>query len=310
MFLCLVLILTGAFELFYYVPEPSRAALSVQTITYLVPFGGFIRNMHYWAAQALVVVTILHLLRVVFTGAYARPRSFNYLLGLGLLVLCLFLDFTGYVLRWDEGIRWALVAGTNLLRSIPLLGNVLYGMLVGGSQPGPATLVRFYAWHIFGLTLPLVLIGIWHIFRVRRDGGIALPPPEYRQDHARISRNELVRREILASLLCAALLVIVSALFPAPIDQPISPDGMSAAEGQAPWFFLWVQQLLRFKNPFIWGVALPVFVLLWLALLPYALPVAKPRELGRWFPTGNRLASISVALLGSAILILTLLALR
>ncbi len=145
-----------------------------------------------------MVVTILHLLRVVFTGAYARPRRFNYLLGLGLLVLCLFLDFTGYVLRWDEGIRWALVAGTNLVRSIPLLGNVLYGMLVGGSQPGPATLVRFYAWHIFGLTLPLVLVGIWHIFRVRRDGGIAVPPPEHRQDHARISRNELVRREILA----------------------------------------------------------------------------------------------------------------
>ncbi len=284
MFLCLVLILTGAVELFYYVPEPSKAALSVQTITYLVPFGGFIRNMHYWAAQALVVVTILHLLRVVFTGAYARPRSFNYLLGLGLLVLCLFLDFTGYVLRWDEGIRWALVAGTNLLRSIPLLGNVLYGMLVGGSQPGPATLVRFYAWHIFGLILPLVLIGIWHIFRVRRDGGIALPPPEHRQDHTRISRNELVRREILASFLCAALLVIVSALFPAPIDQPISPDGMSAAEGRAPWFFLWVQQLLRFKNPFIWGVALPVFVLLWLALLPYALPVAQPARAGSLVP--------------------------
>lgn len=85
-YLSLVLLLTGAVELFYYVPEPSKAALSVQTITYLVPFGGLIRNIHYWAAQALVLVSTVHLLRVMFTGVYARPRRFNYLLGLGLLV--------------------------------------------------------------------------------------------------------------------------------------------------------------------------------------------------------------------------------
>ena len=80
------------------------------------------RNLHYWAAQFLVIVALVHLLRVIFTGAYAPPRRFNYLLGMGLLVLAVLLDFTGYVLRWDEGIRWALVAGTNLVKSIPLIG--------------------------------------------------------------------------------------------------------------------------------------------------------------------------------------------
>lgn len=309
-YLVLVVVLSGALELFYYVPEPSKAALSVQTITYQVPFGGFVRNLHYWSAQALVVFSLVHLLRVVFTGAYAPPRRFNYLLGLGLLVLCLFLDFTGYILRWDEGIRWALVAGTNLLRSIPLAGEALYAMLVGGSQPGPATLVRFYAWHIFGLFLPLLILLGWHLFRVRRDGGIAVPPPELRLDHHRISRYMLVRREVLAMLVCSTLLVLLSALFPAPIAQPITSQGLVAADGRAPWFFLWVQQLLHLPNPFVWGVLLPAAVLAWLAFLPYWLPSVRPAELGRWFPAGNRLARYSVALLGLGIFFLTLLALR
>ena len=80
-FLTLVVTITGALELFYYVPTPEGAAQSVQTITYLAPFGWLVRGLHYWSAQALVAAAAVHLLRVVFTGAYAIPRRFNYLWG-------------------------------------------------------------------------------------------------------------------------------------------------------------------------------------------------------------------------------------
>ncbi len=113
-FLMLILGVTGILEMFYYVPNPQEAALSVQTITYHVPFGGSIRNLHYWSAQLLLIVAAVHLLRVVFTAAYSQPRRFNYLLGLGLFVLAVLLDFTGYILRWDSGICYPLVTGTNL----------------------------------------------------------------------------------------------------------------------------------------------------------------------------------------------------
>jgi len=189
-FLTGVLLVTGVLEMFYYLPVPGEAAQSIQTLTFLVPYGGLIRNLHYWAAQLLLVVTGIHLLRVVFTGAYAPPRRFNYLLGLGLFVTVILLDFTGYVLRWDEGIQWALLVGMNLVKTIPLVGEVFYHILVGGSQPGPATLIRFYALHIFGLTLVAVILVAWHIFRVRRDGGIAAPPPARREDSARLDRSE------------------------------------------------------------------------------------------------------------------------
>ncbi|MBN1450453.1 MAG: cytochrome b N-terminal domain-containing protein, partial [Anaerolineales bacterium] len=193
-FLSLVLLVTGLLEMYFYVPSPKGAAVSVETITTLVPFGNLIRNLHFWSAQLLVVIMTVHLLRVVLTGAYAPPRRFNFLLGLGLLVFILLLDFTGYVLRWDEGIRWALVVGANLLKTIPWIGEGLYLFVIGGSAPGAATLTRFYAWHIFGLTLSAIILVTWHIFRVRRDGGIAVPPPTQREDNIRINRFVLLKR--------------------------------------------------------------------------------------------------------------------
>ena len=174
-FLMLVLGLTGLLEMFFYIPTPQQAGTSVQVITFQAPFGALIRNLHFWSAQFLVVTAGLHLLRVVFTGAYSDRRRFNFLLGMLLFMLVFFLDFTGYILRWDEGIRWALLVGTNLLQTIPVVGSGLYRFIVGGETPGAATLIRFYAWHIFGLTLAAVILLGWHLFRVRRDGGIAAP---------------------------------------------------------------------------------------------------------------------------------------
>jgi len=308
-FLCLVLLVTGLLEMFYYIPTPDQAAASIQTLSFLVPYGGLVRNLHYWAAQFLVVVTVVHLLRVVFTGAYAAPRRFNYLLGIGLLVFAILLDFTGYVLRWDEGVRWALVAGTNLAKSIPLAGNALYAMLVGGSEPGPATLIRFYAWHIFGLTLLAGTLLVWHLFRIRRDGGIAVPPPAKRETQERITRYELVRREVAAMLLASVALLILSAFAPAPLAEPITATASLSGTARAPWFFLWVQELLKLGSPFLWGVVVPLAVLTAVSLIPYAFPKPVEAELGRWFPKGNRLAQICIAALGLAILLLTVLAL-
>ncbi len=305
-FLSLILLITGLLEMYYYVPTPGDAAISVQTINTLIPFGSLIRNLHYWSAQFLVLVVALHLLRVILTGAYASPRRFNFLLGLALFVLILLLDFTGYVLRWDEGIRWALVVGTNLLKTIPGIGEGLYRFVIGGTQPGAATVTRFYAWHIFGLTLGVIILVIWHAFRVRRDGGIAVPPPAQRQDKSRITRFELLRREVLAMVIAGVVLLLFCLVVPAPIQQPISSTSALSGDSRAPWFFLWIQQLLKLGDPFTWGVLTPVLVIVVLGLLPYVLPNARQDELGRWFPSGNRLGQILAVLILLTILLLTL----
>ena len=310
MFLTLVVGFTGILVTFYYLPTPDQAAKSVQQLAFLVPFGWLARNLHYWSAQLLVLVATLHLLRVVFTGAYRSPRRFNYLLGLALLVICLLMDFTGYVLRWDEGVHWALVAGTNLLRSIPLLGDSLYAAVVGGNQIGASTLIRFYAWHLFGLTLVALILLVWHIFRVRRDGGIAVPPPAARTDTSRITRKQLARREVLAILWAGSVLLGLSILLPAPLAPGIQQGASQVSENLAPWFFLWVQQLLRLGDPFVYGILIPLGALLLLALVPYFTPQRlSSGELGRWFPSGGRNVQVLVGALSASILLLTLLAL-
>ena len=309
-FLMLVLVITGALEMFYYIPTPVEAALSIQTITYLIPFGGLIRNIHFWSAQLLIIVSAVHLVRVIFTGAYIPPRRFNYLLGLALFVSSIFLNFTGYILRWDTGIQWALVVGTNLIKTIPFFGNKLYMILIGGTEPGSPTLIRFYAWHVFGLMIiSAILIG-WHAFRVRRDGGIALPPPSLRTDPERISRFELVRREVLAMILTSAALIILSIFSPAPIASPIRLSVLQSVpeSAAAPWFFLWVQQMLKWGDPFLFGILVPVIILLILVLIPYIFPKPLDNELGRWFPKSNRLAQIVLGLIAFIVILLTLLA--
>ncbi len=306
-FLLLVVAATGILEMFYYIPTPEQAALSVQTITYLVPLGGFVRNLHFWSAQLLLVVAGIHLARVVFTGSYAPPRRFNYLLGMALFVFSILLDFTGYVLRWDQGVQWALIVGTNLLKTIPLIGSAVFTITTGGAQIGEQTLIRFYAWHIFGLTLGAVVLTAWHIFRVRRDGGIAVPPAAMRKSQARISRSELARREVAAMLFVGAALALLAAFQPAPIGQPITDISAISGEVRAPWFFLWVQQMLKWGDPFVWGVLVPLLLLGIVSVIPYVLPKTNAAELGRWFPRSGRIAQWIVAFAAAAILVLTLL---
>jgi cytochrome b6 len=308
-FLTLILGVTGVLEMFYYIPNPQEAALSVQTITYHVPFGGFVRNLHYWSAQLLLIVTAIHLARVIFTAAYRQPRRFNYLLGLGLFVLVIMLDFTGYILRWDQGICWPLVTGTNLLLTIPLAGEILYRIAIGGGDACATALTRFYTWHIFALIIPAAVLLVWHAFRVRRDGGIAIPIASLRTDQTRISRFDLVRREVLAMLLVSALLIIMAIFLPAPIAPAMTGKPIQVEDARAPWFFLWVQQLLKWGDPFIFGVLIPLGILAVLALIPYIFPRPAEVDLGRWFPKSNRLVQGIFGLLAMGIIGLTLLAL-
>jgi quinol-cytochrome oxidoreductase complex cytochrome b subunit len=301
--LFLVLAATGLLLTFFYIPTPERAAESIQVITYQAPFGWLVRNVHYWAAQWMVIVVALHMLRVILTGAYKLPRQTNYVIGITLLVGMLLLNFTGYVLRWDDGTHWALVVGTNLIKDIPLIGNTLYQIIVGGSQIGAATTVRFYGWHLFGLTIPALILIAWHGFKVRRDGGISHQPRS--GDHApRVDRGHLVKTETAAALIVLTALILISIVLPAPIgptaDLPSAPD-----QAQAPWFFLWVQALLRSLPPVVAGIFIPISVLALLIVIPYLID-RRTDGVAVWFNRPGRSAQIVAILIFIGLIVLTL----
>ncbi len=168
-----VLTWTGVLLMFYYVPSIERAYPTMKEIQLSVPLGQFTRNMHRWSAHAMVLIVILHMARVFYTGAYKRPREFNWIIGVILLILTLGASFTGYLLPWDQLSFWAITVGTNIAGYAPGAGPAMRQILLGGTEVGQNTLIRFYTLHIAMLPLMIVLLISVHIWRVRKDGGLA-----------------------------------------------------------------------------------------------------------------------------------------
>jgi quinol-cytochrome oxidoreductase complex cytochrome b subunit len=179
----LVLTVTGFLLMFYYRPTPEHAYADMEDIMHTVPYGRLLRNLHRWAAHGMVLLVIAHMARVFHAGAYRPPREFNWVLGVILLVLTLFLSFTGYLLPWDQLAYWAVTVGTDMAAAIPLVGHLgpfaavgedgdVRALLLGDREVGAAALIRFYVLHCIVVPLVMVLLMSVHFYRVRRNGGV------------------------------------------------------------------------------------------------------------------------------------------
>ena len=171
--LFIILTVTGALLMLYYRPSIHQAYWDMKDLQFVVSSGQFLRNMHRWAAHAMVGVVFLHMLRVFYTGAYRPPKEFNWVVGVVLLVMTILLSYTGYLLPWDQLSFWGISVGTNMVRAVPFgMGDKISYLLLGGNIVGENALVRFYVLHCFILPVAvMVFMGI-HFWRVRKDGGV------------------------------------------------------------------------------------------------------------------------------------------
>lgn len=174
-FLFVVLVTTGIALMFYYRPFPPHAYQDMKDLEYVVFLGSFLRGMHRWAAHGMVICVFLHMCRVFYTGSYKKPRQFNWVVGVLLLLLTLGLSFTGYLLPWDQLAFWAITVGTNIGSYAPLVGGQLREILLGGHSVGEGALIRFYVLHVAVLPALVILLTIVHFWRVRKDGGLSRP---------------------------------------------------------------------------------------------------------------------------------------
>lgn len=162
--------ITGILLTIYYVPTPDQAYDSVLYITTQVPAGWLIRGLHHWGASAMVLLTVLHMLRVIFYGAYKYPREVTWFTGVGLLILVLGFGFTGYLLPWDQKAFWATTVGTRIAEVTPLVGDWILRIMRGGEELTAVTLARFFGVHVWFLPAALIgLLGI-HLYLVIRVG--------------------------------------------------------------------------------------------------------------------------------------------
>ena len=151
----------------------------MKDIEYVVTFGSWIRSVHRLSAHLMVAAVFLHLVRVFLTGAYkngtgrGQRREWNWVIGVGMLLATLFLSFTGYLLPWDQLAYWAVTVGTNIASSIPGVGPTIRELLIGGRSIEQPTLIRFYVLHILVLPGALGALFVYHMWRVRKDGGLA-----------------------------------------------------------------------------------------------------------------------------------------
>jgi len=177
-FLFFILVVTGILLMFYYVPSTSQAYDRMLDLRGTVAFGIFLRNMHRWSAHGMVAAVFLHMCRVFLTGSYKPPREFNWVLGVLLLLVTLFMSFTGYLLPWDQLAFWAITVGTSIASYAPVFGKEIKFILLGDSTVGQEALLRFYVLHVAVLPAVLSLLAAIHFWRIRKDGGLSRPAEE------------------------------------------------------------------------------------------------------------------------------------
>jgi quinol-cytochrome oxidoreductase complex cytochrome b subunit len=282
--LLLLLTVSGLPLLFLYVPSVERAYASVKDIEWVITFGSWMRSVHRLSAHLMVVAATLHLVRVFLTGAYknglgqGQRREWNWLLGVAMLLATLFLSFTGYLLPWDQLAYWAVTVGTNIAASVPLVGPRLRELLIGGRTIDQATLIRFYVLHVLVLPAGLFALFAYHMWRVRKDGGLACVDSLVRAAEPRpvapsatktytllgVARGtspnvrassvdapeltvnsipDLTRRAALVVLGTFAVLSILATLVRSPLEEAANPL-ITPNPAKAPWYFLWLQEIV------------------------------------------------------------------
>jgi len=263
---------TGLMLKFAYEPTPGKAYESIIYLNNHVPFGQLLRNVHRWSANGLILVVFLHFLRVFYTAAFTAPRQFNWIIGLCLFSAVVLSNFTGYLLPWDQLAYWAITISTSMLDYIPGVGTGLKEWILGGSEPGPKTLMNFYAIHTAILPVLLIFLLPFHFWRIRKAKGLVIPrsPGEDPSIKGEMvdSMPHLIMREVALATLVLATILLIAMTFNAPLADIANP-GLSPNPTKAPWYFMGIQEMLMHFHPLFALLVIPVLLLFGLLSIPY-----------------------------------------
>ncbi|MEA5114465.1 MAG: cytochrome b N-terminal domain-containing protein [Geobacteraceae bacterium] len=262
--------ITGVWQLFYYVPTVNYAYDSLNYIRTEVPFGWLIHNLHYWGANAMVVLVVLHMCRVYIWGSYKNPRELTWLAGVLLFLLTMALMFTGACLTWDELGYWASQVGTSIAGTVPIIGEFIKKLMRGGETMGQLTLSRFFILHIAILPFLLAaMIGI-HLVAFRKFGETG-PWNESKRHRTGMFWPDQLFMDTIVFMAIFVLMVALCVFSPPPVNGPADPMDTTYLP-KPEWNFLFLYQALKyFKGAFepVGTVGLPLVGILLLLLTPF-----------------------------------------
>lgn len=295
-------VFTGVLLRFVYEPVPGNAYDSIVYLQSEVFFGQLIRNLHHWSGIFLIVITFLHLLRTYFTGAFHYPRQFNWVLGVILLLLVVFSNFTGYLLPWDQLSYWAITVSTNMLEYIPVIGTSVRELVLGGEEVGKSTLLLFYNFHTGILPVLLIVVMSFHFWRVRKAGGVVVPGGKNGETKMVTTIPHLVAKEFVAALVLIAVILLLAMFFDAPLLDKANPN-FSPNPSKAPWYFMGIQELILHFHPLVGAIIIPLLLLIFLFLLPYF--KYDTDNSGMWFYSEKGISTSIFSALTAAVLTIT-----
>ncbi|MBZ0305677.1 MAG: cytochrome bc complex cytochrome b subunit [Anaerolineae bacterium] len=273
-------VITGLFLMIFYTPSPAVAYENMLEILGNVPMGQFMRDLHRLGAEGMVLFVALHMARTFFTGSYKRPRQFTWFTGSILLLVTLFLSFSGYLLPWDQLAFWAVTIGTSMAEAAPpeVVGTNVNLLLRGAPDIGAGGLLRFYLLHVFALPLVAIVFIFVHYYKVVLHG-LSLPPgmEEVGQDTAKRVPKErrvyyipdvLTTELMWVAMVTFIMVVMVTWFFHAPLENHANPQA-TPLHTTAPWYFLWLQGMLKLGDKVLMGVVLPTIIFGFLFVMPY-----------------------------------------
>jgi ubiquinol-cytochrome c reductase cytochrome b subunit len=268
---------TGLLLMTSYSPSTASAWGSVYYIHYEMWLGWFIRGIHHYAAQATIVLLAFHLLQVLWTAAYRRPREFTWWFGVGLLVLTVGFGHTGYQLPWDQKGYWSTKVVTNIVGGAPGIGPYAQKLLVGGTEYGNQTLTRFFALHVAVLPALFVAFLAAHIALARRQG--VTPPASADEVEAPATYwpHQSFRNVLFGAAVFGVVVAIVLIQGGAELDAPADPSSADYP-ARPEWYFLSLYQMLKYfpgTREVIGTFIIPstlLFIMILLPLLDRILP--------------------------------------
>lgn len=206
-------------------------------------------------------------------------------------------NFTGYLLPWDQLSYWAVTVATSLLSYIPLAGEPIRKVLLGGAEVGQPTLTNFFNLHTGVIPIMIIALMAWHFWRIRRAGGVIVAEKD-RESPMVDTRPHLVNREFVVAVTLLAVIFIISSLFDAPLRERANP-AFSPNPAKAPWYFMGLQELLIHFHPAFAVFVLPATVFAAAVCMPYV--KSSDTNHGIWFLSVNGISSAKAAVAAGAL---------
>lgn len=265
----LLQVFTGILLRFHYDATPAGAYQSIRFIETNIVFGQLFRNIHHWSGMFLIVISFLHMLRVFLSGAFLPPRHWNWVIGIGLFLLVVFINFTGYLLPWDQLSFWAVTVSTSMFDYVPIVGEGIKALIRGGADVGAETLTNFYTFHTAVLPGLITFFLVWHFWKVRKNGGVILPR-KTNETNLKLTDSypHLVNRELVTALVLLAFVLLFSLLFDAPLQEKANPS-FSPNPAKSPWYFQGIQELLLHFHPVFAVLIIPLILLAGFTIFPF-----------------------------------------